>query len=248
MRVLLLGGTTEASQLARAMAEARIDAVFSYAGRTNAPVVQPLPMRVGGFGGFEGLAEYLREQRISHVIDATHPFAAGMSRNAVTACAQMGVALLRLERSAWVPQAGDDWTFLPRLEDVPNALPDTPARVFLAIGKKHIGLFAAKPQHHYLVRVVDAMQGVLPLPIVEVLVARPPFTVEAEAALMQRHCITHLVCKNGGGTGANAKLIAARHLKLPVFMAQRPDLPKAQTVSSGAEAMDWLSHVADRGV
>lgn len=248
MRVLLLGGTTEASRLARSVAEARIDAVFSYAGRTNAPMAQPLPMRVGGFGGVEGLVAFLNADGITHVVDATHPFAAGMSHNAVAACAQASVALLRLERASWVPQAGDNWTLLPRLEDIPNALPDTPARVFLAIGKQQIGLFAAKPQHHYLVRLVDVPQGALPLADAEVLVARPPFTVEAETALMQRHRITHLVCKNGGGAGAEAKLIAARALGVPVLMAQRPALPMAQTVSSLAVAMNWLSHVADRGV
>ena len=141
-RVLLLGGTTEASQLARALAEAEVDAIFSYAGRTAAPVAQPLPTRVGGFGGVAGLQEWLQAQRITQVVDATHPFAAQMSRNAVQACAAAGVPLLAFERPAWQPQAGDQWQCVADIADAVAALPSTPARVFLAIGRQNLLPFA----------------------------------------------------------------------------------------------------------
>ncbi|MBD3665547.1 cobalt-precorrin-6A reductase [Sulfitobacter aestuariivivens] len=248
MRVLLLGGTTEASAMARALADAGAAAIFSYAGRTTAPVAQPLPTRIGGFGGVDGLVAYLQGESVTHVIDATHPFAAGMSWNAAEACTQAGVSLVRLERPGWSARAGDDWTHVARLEDVPDALPDTPARVFLAIGKQQIGLFASKPQHHYLLRLVDAPEGTLPLPDATVVLSRGPFDVAVDTALMRDHAITHIVAKNAGGRGAEAKLHAARALGLPVILADRPALPPVRTMAEVADVMDWLGHEAERGV
>src|SRR5690606_25742976 len=151
-RVLLLGGTTEASQLARALAAAGIDAVFSYAGRTGAPVEQPLPTRIGGFGGPEGLVRCLREEGITHVVDATHPFAARMSRNAVEACGTANVPLCASDRAPWAAGPGDDWRHVPDIAGAVAALPDAPAPVFLAIGRQNLEPFTAKPQHRYLLR------------------------------------------------------------------------------------------------
>lgn len=248
MRILLLGGTTEASQMARRLSVARADAVFSYAGRTDTPVAQPLPTRIGGFGGVAGLIAYLRAERITHVIDATHPFAAGMSGNAHAACTATGTRLIRLERPAWRPGPGDDWTEVPRIEDLPAPLPDAPARVFLAIGKQQIGLFAARPQHHYLLRLVDPPSAPLPLPRCEVVLARGPFTRDADLALLRTHRITHVVAKNAGGSGARAKLDAARSLGLPVILARRPDLPGDNRAADPDQVMAWLGHSALRGV
>ena len=245
MRVLLLGGTTEASAMARRLRETGIDAVFSYAGRTLAPVLQPLPTRVGGFGGVAGLRDYMRAERISHVIDATHPFAAGMSANAFEACGD--VPLIRLERAPWVPQAGDDWCMVDRIEDMPDALPDAPAVVFLAIGKQQIGLFAVKPQHHYILRLVDVPDAPLPLPHTTVLIARGPFTTAGDTALMVEHSVTHVLAKNAGGSAAIAKLDAARALGLPVIMAKRPAL-RGETLDTVEAVMGWLGHCALRGV
>ncbi len=248
MRVLLLGGTTEAGQMAKALVEAGIDAVYSYAGRTNSPVSQPLTTRIGGFGGVTGLIAYLCDTNITHVIDATHPFAAGMSANAHQACRKLALPLIRLERPPWAAQNGDNWTLVPRIEDIPATLPDAPARVFLAIGKQQIGLFAAKPQHHYVLRLVDAPDATLPLPSTTVLLARGPFTTQDDKTMMQEHAITHVVAKNAGGIGAQAKLDAARMLGLPVIMADRPPLPGNNIAKDVAEVMAWLNHSADRGV
>src|SRR5690606_10797848 len=154
MRVLLLGGTTEAAAMARALAGAGVEALYSYAGRTSSPRPQPLPLRIGGFGGADGLAALLREGGFTHVIDATHPFAATVSRNAVAACAATGVPLLALERPAWAQAAGDDWTLVPDLAAAAAALPEAPANVFLAIGRQNLDIFAALP-HRWLLRFVD---------------------------------------------------------------------------------------------
>lgn len=221
-----------------------MDAVFSYAGRTAKPVSQPLPTRVGGFGGAEGLAAYLEAENITHVVDATHPFAARMSSNAVRACSVAGVPLCAFERPAWQAGEGDQWLHADSMEEAVNALPGTPARVFLAIGKQNLAAFAAKPQHHYLLRLVDAPEADLPLPHTTVEIARGPFDAAGDTELMQRHGITHVVAKNAGGAGAAAKLTAARHLGLPVIMIGRPEVPERPVLGSVAEVMAWLSHPA----
>jgi precorrin-6A/cobalt-precorrin-6A reductase len=243
-RTLILGGTTEASQLARAM-QGR-DAVFSYAGRTEVPVAQPLPTRIGGFGGVDGLVAYLRAENITAVVDATHPFAAQMSRNAIDACTLSGVPLLTLQRSAWTAQTGDTWQHVASIEAAIDALPDVPARVFLAIGKQNLAGFSGKP-HHYLLRLVDRPESP-PLPDCTVVLARGPFDVAGDKALLLQHNITHIVAKNAGGVGAAAKLTAARDLGLPAILIDRPKLPERQVVGTVAEVMAWLDHTADRGV
>lgn len=248
MHILLLGGTTEASSMAKTLAEAQIDAVFSYAGRTKAPMAQPLLQRVGGFGGVAGLNDYLSANNITHVVDATHPFAAQMSMNAFEACKVAKIPLIRLERDPWITERGDNWTNVARLEDAPSALPDVPARVFLAIGKQHIGLFASMPQHHYLLRLIDAPEGPLPLPDTTVIVARGPFAVDQDTALLRDNQITHIVAKNAGGDGARAKIDAARALGIPVILIDRPRLPGDNIAHNVGEVMEWLGHVADRGV
>ena len=225
-----------------------MDAVFSYAGRTEAPVAQPLPMRVGGFGGVAGLQTWLQAQGISHVVDATHPFAAQMSGNAIAACGALGLPLLALERPAWVAQAGDQWQHVPDIEAAVAALPQAPARVFLAIGRQNLAAFAVRPQHHYLLRLVDNVPD-LPLPQAEVVLARGPFTVDGDRALIQAHGISHVVAKNAGGSGAEAKLVAARALGIPVILVDRPYIPARATVATVAEVMDWIAaHSAVRGV
>jgi len=249
-RLLLLGGTTEASHLAAALAEARIPALFSYAGRTEAPRTQPLPMRVGGFGGITGLTAFLRAEAITHVIDATHPFAAQMSRNAIAACAEADVPLCAFERAPWAAQPGDRWIHVPDIAAAVAALPEPPARIFLAIGKQSLEAFAAKPQHHYLLRLVDPPQAPLPLLRAEAVIARGPFDATGDEALLVAHAITHVVAKNAGGAGAAAKLIAARALGLPVILIDRPALPAREVRDSIAAVFDWLSAhgVTPRGV
>ncbi len=236
--------------MARAVADAGLDAVFSYAGRTDAPKGQPLAMRVGGFGGVAGLVGYLQTNGISHVVDATHPFAAQMSRNAAQACALAGVPLIGLERPGWAAVEGDRWVHVADTEGAVAALPDAPARVFLAIGKQTLADFAVKPQHHYLLRLVDPPKGALPLPDAFAVIDTGPFTVDGDLALLKDHRISHIVAKNAGGVGASAKLTAARALGLPVILIDRPWVPKRQVLAEVADVMAWLRHGlgTERGV
>lgn len=240
MRVLLLGGTAEAGEMARALAEARIDAVYSYAGRTAAPLRQPLPQRIGGFGGVEGLCSFLADTRITHVIDATHPFAAGMSVNALAATKTSGLPLIALERPPWTPVSGDRWTCVPDLAAAVTALPGRAARVFLAIGRQHLGVFARAPQHHYLLRLVDPPDTPTALSRTTIVISRGPFTVAGDTALLQEHRTDIIVAKNAGGTGAVAKLHAARALEVPVILIARPTLPARASATTVPEVMAWL--------
>lgn len=246
LRVLVLGGTLDASRLAQALAQAGVDGIFSYAGRTHAPIAQPLPTRVGGFGGVAGLQDFLEAERITHVVDATHPFAAQMSSNAVLACAEAGVPLLALERPAWQAQSGDVWQHVPDIAAAVQALPAEPARVFLAIGRQHLAPFLACAQHWYLLRLVDpVLNSVLDLPAQRghVVLDRGPFTLEGDRALLQLHGITHVVSKNSGGAGAQAKLMAAWERSLPVILIDRPFIPARPTVSTVEGVCAWMGLV-----
>ena len=237
--------------MARALADAGLDAVYSYAGRTEDPLPQPLPQRVGGFGGVAGLLGYLRAEGISHVVDATHPFADGMSRNAVQACDVADIPLMALERPPWISGPGDRWTHVGTGGEAAATLPATPTRVFLAIGRQTLGDFAVVPQHHYLLRLVDPPKA-LPLPQVEVVLGRGPFRLEDDLDLLRRHGVQMVVTKNSGGDGARAKLDAARLLGLAVIMIDRPALPERASCATVAGVMAWLHdpdlHGADRGV
>lgn len=245
--ILLLGGTTEASALATALAARGERAVLSYAGRTEAPRAQAIPTRVGGFGGVEGLAEYLRCEGVTHLVDATHPFAARISANAIAAAELAGVPLLALTRSEWVETPGDRWTHVADTEQAVGALGSDPARVFLALGRQTIGDFASAPQHFYLLRFVDAAAPPA-LPRHHLVVDRGPFTLAGELALLREHRIQVVVAKNAGGSGARAKLDAARELGLPVVMIDRPFIPPRPQVDSVAAVLNWLDHGVVRGV
>jgi precorrin-6A/cobalt-precorrin-6A reductase len=245
-RALILGGTTDASLLAAAIARAGCEAIYSYGGRTRTPADQPLPTRIGGFGGASGLADYLRQEGITHVVDATHPFAAEMSRNAVAACLATGTPLIALERAPWAKAPGDNWIEVADIASAVAALPERSARVFLAIGRQHIAPFGARPQHAYTLRFVDPPEGDLPFDA-EVIVSRGPFTLDDELEMMRSRSIAWIVARNSGGDGARAKIDAARALGLPIIMISRPPLPDRLRVESVAEVMQWLGHRACLG-
>lgn len=239
---MILGGTSEASALAKIVAAKGLAATLSYAGRTASPKAQPLAVRIGGFGGVAGLARYLSEQRISHLIDATHPFAAQISANAVAAAKAAGVPLAALVRPPWSPVAGDRWQCV---EDIPTAvaaLSGPSRRVMLALGRLHLAAFAAEPQHHYLLRLVDPPTVAPPLPKHTVIVARGPFDVVGDTRLLQTHEIETVVAKNAGGTGAAAKLAAARALQRDVVLIDRPPAPQRTELTSPEAVLDWLAH------
>ncbi|PVB60667.1 cobalt-precorrin-6A reductase [Labrenzia sp. 011] len=230
--ILLLAGTREArllaGDLAKSFPTARITA--SYAGAVSDLSDPGVPVRVGGFGGAEGLAAYLAAETVSVMIDATHPFAAQISRNAVAAAASTGIPLFRLERQEWAPVDGDNWKTVASLENAAAVLPSD-ARAFLAIGRKDIACFTQRTDLHAVARMIEPPEAKLP-DHWELILSRPPKTVDEEIALFRDRQITHVVTKNSGGKRSSAKIRAARHLGLPVVMVRRPDLPEAATFSA----------------
>lgn len=225
--------------MARILATQDVDAIFSYAGRTRSPVAQPLPTRIGGFGGAQGLAGYLRDQAITHLIDATHPFAAQIGTNAVLAAQTTGTPLAVLERPEWVAQPGDKWTRVHSIQAAADALPNHPTGVFLAIGRQSLTPFAGLP-HRWLLRFADFDHS-QPVPLgADLVVSRGPYTKQADIALMRRHGIGIVVSKNAGGQGARAKLDAARDLNLPVIMIDRPVMPARLILPDPQSVLRWL--------
>ncbi|HXV31903.1 MAG TPA: cobalt-precorrin-6A reductase [Sinorhizobium sp.] len=252
-RILILGGTTEARQLAeRLAADPRYEAAISLAGRTADPRPQPLPARIGGFGGAEGLAAFLKTEAISLVVDATHPFAARISHNAATAAEATGTPLLALRRPAWEAETDDRWTRVASVAEAVAALGDMPRRVFLAIGRQEAFHFEKAPQHSYLVRSVDPVTPPLDLPDVTTILACGPFLEAEEMGLLRQHRIEMVVAKNSGGTATYGKIAAARKLGLEVVMVERrkpADVPAASDCDEALERIhQWLSPVKDRGV
>ena len=208
-----------------------------------------MPVRIGGFGGAAGLADWMRAAGVTHLVDATHPFAARISANAVAAAALAQVPLVALTRPPWQAQPGDRWCHVADIEGAVAALAGPAERILLALGRMHVAAFAAQPQHRYLLRFVDPPAERPALPDHHLVVDRGPFTVAGDRALIAAHGIQRIVCKNAGGSGAAAKLVAAHEAGVPVLMIDRPVLSERATVDSVAAVFDWLAdHDADRGV
>lgn len=228
--------------MARRVAGLACDATLSYAGRVTSPMEQPIPVRSGGFGGVDGLARYLRDTQVTHVIDATHPFAAGISQNAAQASAMAGLPLIALTRPQWTPEPGDNWHAIDHISFAPQYIGNKRQNVFLAIGRQEIDTFAIAPQHRYLLRVVDPPERAFRLPDHHIEIARGPFRLADDLTLLRRHGIEVIVSKNSGGSGARAKIDAARQLGLPVIMVNRPRMPNRREVSEVADVIKWLGH------
>ena len=243
--LLILGGTGEAAALAGALAEAGDwEVTTSLAGRTRAPAALPGAVRIGGFGGADGLAAYLRAERIDRVVDATHPFAATMAANAAAACAEVGVSLLRIERPAWAPVPGDRWIDVADAAEAADwlagALP-AGAAVLLTLGRQEVAPFRRCPGLRFVLRSIEPPAPEdLPTDCL-LLSERGPFTLAGERVLIGRHGIRTVVAKNAGGGATAAKLAAAREAAIPVVMIRRPAPPATPAVADIAGALDWLS-------
>jgi precorrin-6A/cobalt-precorrin-6A reductase len=238
-RILILGGTGEARELAAALVTAGADVISSLAGRVSRPRLPEGSVRVGGFGGADGLAAFLRDEGITHVVDATHPFAGTITANAARAAARAGVRLLILRRPGW--EADPSWGEVADIRAAAEAVHAWPGEgVFLTTGRRDLAAFAADGRHQFLVRTVDPPDGPVP-PRMTLILDRGPYTVESESALMREHKIGLLLTKNSGGPMTAAKLAAARNLGVHVIMVRRPPLPPGSTVTATVpEALRWL--------
>lgn len=231
VRVLLLGGTGDALKIARTLAPGD---VYSLAGLGKVPDDLVCAVRVGGFGGVEGLARYLGEAGIGLVVDATHPYAARISANAASACHEAGVPYWALRRAAWEPRPGDDWRLVENWQAVAQALAPY-ARPLFTLGREPLAHLGEIPAHQYwVVRCLDAHAGNERAHVVD---ARGPFSIEGERALFDAWRIDAVVSKNSGGKATEAKLEVARERGLPVIMLRRPALPAADRAFDDPSAL-----------
>lgn len=255
MRVLILGGTTEASACARRLTgDARFAVTLSLAGRTERPATLPgVALRIGGFGGAAGLVCWLDENGIEAVVDATHPFAAEISRNAEAATRERVIPLCTIVRPPWQPTPEDRWRTVATIEEAADALGAEPQRVFLSVGRQGVGAFRRAPHHTYVIRTIELPgEGALP-PDTTLIQARGPFALQDEIDLLATHRVHVVVTKNAGGQATHAKIEAARSLALPVVMIERPIKAGRDFVADADQAVGWLDRLhatsrSERGV
>jgi precorrin-6A/cobalt-precorrin-6A reductase len=240
-RLLILGGTGDAVELAaQAMGLHRLAVITSLAGRTSTPKKLLGTVRIGGFGGEAGLVEYLQAAQIDLVIDATHPFAAQISWHVAGAAAKVGIPWLMLVRPGWVKLPEDDWIEVDSIAAAVTAIPASAERIFLTIGRQQLAPFASLTDRWCLMRSIDPPDTGMLLPPGELLLDRGPFSLVQELKLLQDYRIDAIVSKNSGGEATYAKIIAARELRIPVIMVQRPILPEGEIVVDVADTIEWL--------
>ena len=241
-QILILGGTGEARALAAGLLDAGRSVISSLAGRVDNPRLPVGPVRIGGFGGVDGLREWLISNRIQAVVDATHPFAATITRNAAQAASEAGVPLLRLRREPWVPTQADRWIRVPDLAVAADEVRRRGTRVLLTTGRQDVGEFAGIDDVWFLIRVVDPPTAELPAHH-EILRSRGPYDYDSELALLRENRIDLLVTKNSGGALTKAKLDAAATLGIDVIVIDRPIEPDVPAVSDVAAAQAWLERL-----
>lgn len=241
MRVLILGGTGDAVELAGRISKLDGVEVFtSLAGRTQNPKVENLDnIRIGGFGGVTGLVKYFQDTNIEAVIDATHPFARQISNHGAIAANQVQIPYLMMVRPAWEKQPEDNWIEVESLEQAAQVLMEVGERVFLTVGRQEIGLFSHLEEIWFLMRMIDPPTDVK-IPTGKIILERGPFSLERDRQLMIAYNIDHLISKNSGGNATYAKIIAARELNIPVIMIKRPPTPECMQVKDIDAAVDWL--------
>lgn len=240
-KVLILGGTGEAKILASKMEEIKgISAIASFAGRTKEHITLTTPCRTGGFGGVRGLVDYLRQESIDCVIDATHPFASQISFNAAQATSECSIPRLMLIRPAWEKVEGDRWIEVESHQEATNILPQLAQRVFLTIGRQELAIYAYLKDIWFLMRMIDPPEP--PIPKGKLLLQRGPFSLESERELLQKYRIGAIVSKNSGGDATYPKIIAARELGITVVMVQRPPIPKGEKVADVESVITWLEN------
>jgi len=239
-RLLLLAGTGEARQIGHALAqESLMTTVASLAGSTRTPISLGVPTRIGGFGGRAQFAEYLKHERITAVLDATHPFAAAMSHRTSGVCAEMGIPYMQFLRPSWKPGEGDAWTFLNTEEDAAKYIPEGSV-VFLATGPATVERFSNLRNCTVYCRRIDPPTKPFPFEGGSYLPGRPPFSVEDEMELFFDLKVDWLVVKNSGGSASRSKLDAARDLGIPVALIRRPRQPEGPRVTTVSEALAWV--------
>ncbi len=240
-RILILGGSSEGFRLAKRLEDSEyFTPLTSFAGvtKTRRPVAGA--SRVGGFGGPEGLRDFIKKENIAALIDATHPFAKVMKTNAQNAAQMAQIPSLHILRPAWTPQRGDDWHEVKDMNEAAAAIAPGANPTFLTVGRTGLAPFAARRDIAFLARVIDAPENTEDFTKLDLVLARGPFDYETDIAFFRQHEIACLVSKNSGGEAAASKLACARELGIRVIMVNRPEPPEGEIAQSETEAFDWL--------
>ena len=253
-KLLILGGTREAYQLAenldKQLHQENLNFISSLAGSTKKPNIPAGKFRTGGFGGSAGLKKFLVKEKISLLVDATHPFAENISKNALLASTDLGLPFLVLNRPPWVKHSNDQWIEVSSLKNAVKYLKNVEKKtgslfstgsIFLTTGNKELWLFQNFLNYHFLVRTVDDPELVSEWTEATFLKDRGPYTLENEIKLLEKHKISMLVAKNSGGISTYAKIEAARHMKIPVLMVRRPEMITTKSCKTVNEAVDWVN-------
>lgn len=244
MKILILGGTTEAVSLAKECETIEgMEFITSLAGRTTKSAPLNTTTRIGGFGGVTGLAAYLKDNKIDALIDATHPFAAQISFNAHKAAQDCKVPHILLTRPQWKPAQGDRWIEVDTISSAAIKIPDVAQRIFLTIGRQELNSFSHLKQNWFLMRMIDPPQSDVEIPPGELLLEKGPFSLEHEIDILEKYKIQAIVSKNSGGYATEAKIVAARMLQLPVIMVKRPNSPKCYKVEDIESVLLWLKQI-----
>ncbi len=243
-KLLILGGTSDAVALAHALIRhfgERLTVISSLAGVTYSPVEVPGIVRRGGFGGVEGLIDYLRSEAISMMVDASHPFAANISRHGQEASEKLGLPRLSMVRPGWERLAGERRFMVPDMEAAAARLTKIGAqRILVTTGAKDLAMLASVPKAWFLIRVIEPLAEPLPIPSYALIFARGPFTIAGERKIMAEHGIDTLLTKDSGGKATYGKIVAARDLGIPVVMLSRPDSFAGQSVETAEAVVDWV--------
>ena len=240
--ILIIGGTTQGNLLGRELHKKNKNYIISYAGRVN--IIQSIGLnnRIGGFGGIIKMSQWLKDNKISHVVDASHPFAKQISYNTFNACTFNKIPIVRYSRKPWAQTKKDNWQNTDTFEEANSLLNSNRKRIFLAIGRLKLEIFSSFNQHFYLLRMVEKFKVNPNFTDYHCLVSRGPFNIDDDISLIKKFKIDLIISKNAGGSGAFSKIQAARILKIPVIMIKRPELPNVQEYYNLEEIIKWLSN------
>ena len=241
-KILIIGGTQEGNNLAEIFHGCKLNYIISYAGIVDKVYEKTFKKRIGGFGGKIGMINYIRDNKISHVIDASHPFSSKISLNTMNACKALNIPVINYSRKPWFKKKGDNWIRVKNFYESTNYLRGKPKRIFLAIGRKNLDTYKEFSQNFFLLRFLESNTNNNFFQNQKCIISRGPFTVDDDLRILSRYRIEMIISKNSGGDGAYSKIIAARRLKIPIIIISRPKGVKTKKIYNFNSVMSWLNY------
>lgn len=239
-KILIIGGTQEANKLAEIFHNYNYNYIISYAGIVNKVFEKGLKKRIGGFGGKNGLIDYIEKNKVTHVVDASHPFSNKISHNTVNACRSLNIPIINFARKPWYKCKNDNWIRVKNFKESTRYLTGNPKRIFLAIGQKNLGFYKDYSHHFYLLRLIEKRNRLIFFPNYKCIISKGPFLVNEDIAILKKYKIDMVITKNSGGKGAYSKIIAARELQIPIVVISRPRGTSIKKVYDSNSVLEWI--------